>query len=385
MTLLKRQINKGFFMSKKILFLIKVIVFIFTTFSLPLYAEKIRDLTSIQGIRDNPLIGYGLIVGLDGTGDQSTQAPFTNQSLKNMLSQLGVSIPSNTNMNTKNVAAVIVTANLPPFSHAGEKIDVVVSSMGNARSLKGGTLLMTPLKGANNQIYAIAQGNILVSEKNNKKSKIHNFYSNQVNSGKIHHGATIEREIDNNFGKQKTINLQLNQENFSTAQRISDMINTKYPDTAIPINSKTVQLNTSANNDVQVHMLSNIQDIDISLPSQEAKVVVNSRTGSIVINQSVRLGSCVVSNGNMSIIVHQIKNKKRDLYFLKSFNKNIKKDQSIEDMADKNYMNDIATNKENLHNIVRALNKLGTKPDELMSILQLMKSAGCLNAKLEIV
>ncbi|QCI17738.1 flagellar basal body P-ring protein FlgI [Buchnera aphidicola (Acyrthosiphon lactucae)] len=372
-------------MSKIILLWIKLIIFIFTIFSSPLYAEKIRDLTSIQGIRDNPLIGYGLIVGLDGTGDQSTQAPFTNQSLNNMLSQLGVSIPINANMHLRNVAAVIVTANLPPFSHAGEKIDVVVSSMGNAKSLKGGTLLMTPLKGTDNQIYAIAQGNIIVSEKNNKKNKIHYINLNQVNSGKIHYGATIEREIKNDFGKQKTINLQLNQENFSTAQRISDMINIKYPDTASPIDSKTVQLNTSANNDVQVHMLSNIQDIDISLPSQEAKVVVNPRTGSIVINQSVKLGSCVVSNGSMSITIHQIQNKKRDLYFLKSFKKTEKKEQYIEDIVNKNYMDDIASNKENLNNIVAALNALGTKTDELMSILQLMKSAGCLNAKLEII
>lgn len=372
-------------MFKKILLLMKLIVFVFAIFSSPLYAEKIRDLTSIQGIRDNPLIGYGLIVGLDGTGDQSTQAPFTKQSLNNMLSQLGVSVHSDINMHIKNVAAVIVTANLPPFSHTGEKIDVVVSSMGNAKSLKGGTLLMTPLKGADNQIYAIAQGNILVSEKNNQKGKIHYIHLNQVNSGKIYHGATIEREINNNFGKQKTINLQLNQENFSTAQRISDIINMKYPDTATPINSKTVQLNTSANNDVQVHMLSNIQDIDISLPSEEAKVVVNPRTGSIVINQSVKLGSCVISNGNMSIIVNQIKNKKRDLYFLKTFKKNEKKANSIEDIVNKNYIDDISFNKENLNNIVRALNALGTKPDELMSILQLMKSAGCLNAKLEIV
>ncbi|AEO08692.1 flagellar basal body P-ring protein [Buchnera aphidicola str. Ak (Acyrthosiphon kondoi)] len=369
-------------MSKKTLFLMKFLVFIFLSFSSPLHAEKIRDLTSIQGIRDNPLIGYGLIVGLDGTGDQSTQTPFTNQSLNNMLSQLGVSIPSNANMHLKNVAAVIVTANLPPFSHTGEKIDVIVSSMGNAKSLKGGTLLMTPLKGTDNQIYAIAQGNILVSENHHSKNRI---LANQVNSGKINDGAIIEREINNNFGKQKTINLQLNQENFSTAQRISDMINIKYPDTATPIDSKTVQLNTSANNDVQVHMLSNIQDIDISLPSQEAKVVVNSRTGSIVINQSVKLGSCVVSNGNLSIIVNQIINKKRDEYFSKSFQKTQKKEYSTKDIFNKNYLNDLSNNRKNLHNIIRALNILGAKPNELMSILQLMKSAGCLSAKLEII
>ena len=369
----------------KIISLLKLIIVIFISLPLPSYAEKIRDLTSIQGIRGNQLIGYGLIVGLDGTGDQSTQTPFTNQSLNNMLSQLGVTIPRDANMHLKNVAAVIVTANLPPFSHAGEQIDVIVSSIGNAKSLRGGTLLMTPLKGTDNQIYAIAQGNILVSEKYKSNKKINSIRINQVNSGRITHGATIEREINTNFGKQKTINLQLNQDNFSTAQRISDMINTKYPDTATPINSKTIQLNTSADNNVQVHMLSNIQDIDISLPSQEAKVVINSRTGSVVINQEVKLGSCVVSNGNMSIIVHQIMNKNRDLYFLKSFKQDLKTVHSLKDIVNKNYMDNIYLNKENLNNIVRALNALGTKPDELMSILELMKSAGCLNAKLEIV
>jgi len=373
-------------MFNKISLLAKIIICIFISFSSPLYAQKIRDLTSIQGIRDNPLIGYGLIVGLDGTGDQSTQAPFTNQSLKNMLLQLGVNIPINTNMHLRNIAAVMVTANLPPFSHTGEKIDVFVSSIGNAKSIKGGTLLMTPLKGADNQIYAIAQGNILVSEKQRQKNQIHNIHANQVNSGQINHGAIIEREINTNFGKQKKINLQLNKEDFSTAQRISDMINIKYPDTATPINSKTIQLNTSDNNDVQVHMLSNIQDIDISLPFQEAKVIVNSRTGSVVINESVELGTCVVSNGNMSILINKIRNTNRDLYFLKSFKKSTeKKDRSIKNIFDKNYIENISFNRENLNNIVRSLNMLGTRPDELTSLLQLMKSAGCLNAKLEII
>lgn len=358
----------------KIIILLKLIILISTGLSFSSYAEKIRDLTSVEGIRDNQLIGYGLIVGLDGTGDQSTQAPFTKQSLKNMLSQFGVAIPPENNMHLKNVAAVIVTARLPPFSHSGEKIDVIVSSMGNAKSLKGGVLLMTPLKGTDNQIYAIAQGNILVSEKNNSQKLINSIRSYQVNSGRINHGATIEKEINNNFGQKKTINLQLNKEDFSTAQRISDIINTKYPDTATPINSKTIQLNTVANNNVQVHMLSNIQNIDVSIPSQEAKVVLNSRTGSIVINQEVRLKSCVISNGSTSIIVHKVTDKKNE-----------KKDLSLKKIVNNEYLDQISLNNENLNNIVRALNLLGTKTDELMSILQSMKIAGCLNAKLEII
>ncbi|QCI21641.1 flagellar basal body P-ring protein FlgI [Buchnera aphidicola (Hyadaphis tataricae)] len=369
----------------KIILLIKIIICTIISVSLPSYAEKIRDLTSIQGIRDNQLIGYGLIVGLNGTGDQSTQAPFTKQSLNNMLSQLGVAVPPNINMHLRNVAAVIVTANLPPFSHTGEKIDIKVASIGNAKSLKGGTLLMTPLKGTDNQIYAIAQGEILTSEKHHLEKRMRYLRDNQENSGTINNGATIEREVHTTFGKNNTINLQLNEENFSTAQRISDMINIKYPDTATPINSKTVQLNTSANNNVQVHMLSNIQDIDVSLPDQEAKVLVNPRTGSVVMNQSVKLGSCIVSNGNISIMLNEIINKNKDFDFLKLFKKNQTKKNISDASINKNYMDRISLNKVNLNHIIQSLNLLGTRSEELISILQLMKNAGCLNAKLEIV
>ncbi|QFQ32169.1 flagellar basal body P-ring protein FlgI [Buchnera aphidicola] len=367
----------------KIISLLKFIICILISFYSFAYAEKIRDLTSIEGIRENQLIGYGLIVGLDGTGDQSTQAPFTNQSLYNMLSQLGVTIPPDTNMHLKNVAAVIVTAKLPPFSHTGEKIDVVVSSMGNAKSLKGGTLLMTPLKGADNQIYAIAQGNILVSEKINSQKRNNYIIFNQVNSGRINHGATIEKEINTDFGRKKIINLQLNQEDFSIAQKISDMINIKYPDTAIAINSKTVQLNTYPNNTIQVHMLSNIQDIDISIPSQEAKVIVNPRTGSVVMNKEVRLGTCIVAHKNLSVIINKTINKNNYLNLLKPEPNN--QSDLLKNINSKNYLEYEQHHNESLNNIIRALNSLGTKPDELISILQSMKSAGCLYAKLEII
>ncbi|MBZ2279412.1 flagellar basal body P-ring protein FlgI, partial [Buchnera aphidicola] len=194
---------------------------------IPAQADKIRDLTSVQGVRDNQLIGYGLVVGLDGTGDQSMQSPYTHQALNNMLSHFGISVPLNATINLKNIAAVVVTAKLPPFSHTGEKIDIAVSSIGNSHSLKGGILLMTPLRGVDNQIYAIAQGNILVSENTDSEKKRRFFYSSIVNSGRINNGAIIEREIHNNFGKHNTINLQLNEENFGLAQRISDVINIK--------------------------------------------------------------------------------------------------------------------------------------------------------------
>ena len=175
----------------------------------PAQAERIRDLATVQGVRSNSLMGYGLVVGLDGTGDQTMQAPFTGQSLNNMLSQLGITVPAGTNMQLKNIAAVMVTAELPPFARSGDKIDIVVSSLGNAKSLRGGTLLMTPLKGADNQIYAMAQGNVLISGAGAQAGGSR-VQVNQLNGGRISGGATVEREVPNDFATQNTLRLQLN-------------------------------------------------------------------------------------------------------------------------------------------------------------------------------
>ncbi|MCU6321289.1 flagellar basal body P-ring protein FlgI, partial [Klebsiella aerogenes] len=192
--------------------------------SLPATAERIRDLVTVQGVRDNALIGYGLVVGLDGSGDQTMQTPFTTQSLSNMLSQLGITVPPGTNMQLKNVAAVMVTAKLPPFARAGQNIDVVVSSMGNAKSLRGGTLLMTPLKGVDNQVYALAQGNVLVGGAGAAAGGS-SVQVNQLAGGRISNGASIERELPTTFGSGGGLHLQLNDEDFTLAQQISDAIN----------------------------------------------------------------------------------------------------------------------------------------------------------------
>lgn len=184
------------------------LVVLFTLVSSPASAERIRDLVTVQGVRDNALIGYGLVVGLDGSGDQTMQTPFTTQSLSNMLSQLGITVPPGTNMQLKNVAAVMVTAKLPAFSRAGQTIDVVVSSMGNAKSIRGGTLLMTPLKGVDNQVYALAQGNVLVGGAG-ASSGGSSVQVNQLTGGRISNGATIERELPTTFGTDGVINLQI--------------------------------------------------------------------------------------------------------------------------------------------------------------------------------
>ena len=224
-------------------------------------AERIRDLASVQGVRQNSLIGYGLVVGLDGTGDQTTQTPFTTQTLNNMLSQLGITVPTGTNMQLKNVAAVMVTASLPPFGRQGQTIDVVVSSMGNAKSLRGGTLLMTPLKGVDSQVYALAQGNILVGGAGASAGGS-SVQVNQLNGGRITNGAVIERELPSQFGVGNTLNLQLNDEDFSMAQQIADTINrVRGYGSATALDARTIQVRVPSGNSSQVRFLADIQNI----------------------------------------------------------------------------------------------------------------------------
>ncbi|WNN46034.1 flagellar basal body P-ring protein FlgI [Winslowiella toletana] len=346
-------------------------------------ADRIRDLTSVQGVRDNSLIGYGLVVGLDGTGDQTMQTPFTTQSLNNMLSQLGITVPPGTNMQLKNVAAVMITAKLPAFGRQGQQIDVVVSSMGNAKSLRGGTLLMTPLKGVDNQVYALAQGNILVGGAGVAAGGS-SVQVNQLNGGRISGGATIERELPTNFGTANVINLQLNEEDFSMAQRITDAINSRSGYAAAQaLDARTVQIRTSANNSSQVRLLADIQNIEVSVPIQDAKVIINSRTGSVVMNREVTLSTCAIAQGNLSVTVNRsLDVNQPDTPF--GGGQTVVTPQTQIDLRQEGGALQRVSASANLNNVVRALNALGATPMELMSILQSMQSAGCLRARLEI-
>jgi len=365
-------------------FVTRTLFSLLLAFSTLAQADRIRDLTSVQGVRDNQLIGYGLVVGLDGTGDQTTQTPFTTQSLNNMLSQLGITVPAGTNMQLKNVAAVMITAKLPAFGRQGQTIDVVVSSMGNAKSLRGGTLLMTPLKGVDNQVYALAQGNILVGGAGASAGGS-SVQVNQLNGGRISAGATIEREIANNFGTQQTLNLQLNQEDFTMAQRIADAINSRGGyGSAVPLDARTVQVRVSANNSSQVRLLAEIQNIDVSVPVEYAKVIINSRTGSVVMNREVTLNTCAVAQGNLSVTVNQQQNVSQPDTPLAG-GQTVVTPQTQIDLRQEGGALQRVNASANLNNVVRALNALGATPMELMSILQSMQSAGCLRAKLEII
>lgn len=345
-------------------------------------AERIRDLTTLEGVRGNSLMGYGLVVGLDGTGDQTMQTPFTTQSLNNMLSQLGITVPSGTNMQLKNVAAVMVTAELPPFARSGEKIDVVVSSMGNAKSLRGGTLLMTPLKGVDNQIYALAQGNLLVSGAG-AQSGGSRVQVNQLNGARISGGAMVEREVPTSFAGQNILKLQLNDDDFTVAQQISDAINRRYNSAAVAEDSRTIRLYAPQDSAARVRFLAEIQDIPVRTGAGDARVIVNSRTGSVVMNRHVALDSCAVAQGDLAVEVNRTNQVSQPDTPFAGGQTVVTPDTQISVREQNGSLQRVNTSAD-LNSVVRALNSLGATPNDLMSILQSMKNAGCLHARLEI-
>ncbi|WP_372871150.1 flagellar basal body P-ring protein FlgI [Paenalcaligenes niemegkensis] len=352
--------------------------------SSPASAERIKDLASIQGVRDNQLIGYGLVVGLDGSGDQIRQAPFTQQSLTNMLSQLGVTIPQGSNMQLRNVAAVMVTARLPAFSRPGQGLDVVVSSMGNAKSLRGGTLLMTPMKGANGQVYAMAQGNLLVggagAEAGGSSVQV-----NQLNGGIIPSGAIVERGVPTTYIQDGFITLELNSSDFGTAQNVVSALNQHLgSQTATAIDARVIQVRAPLNPDAQAEFLSRIENLQVSLPPARARVVINARTGSVVMNRTVTIDEAAIAYGNLSVIIsRQPEVVQPDTPF--GGGQTVITDRTdIELRSDTGALQRVSTSA-NLADVVSALNALGATPQDLLSILQNLKSAGALRADLEII
>ncbi|MDR5893361.1 flagellar basal body P-ring protein FlgI [Halomonas mongoliensis] len=351
--------------------------------AMPAQAERIRELASFAGVRDNVLVGYGLVVGLDGTGDQTMQAPFTGQSLTNMLSELGISVPPGTNMQLRNVAAVMITADLPPFSRPGQRIDINVSSVGNARSLRGGTLLMTPLKGADGETYAIAQGNVLVvgagAEGGGSAVQI-----NQQAGGRIAGGAMVEREVPLDLGANGgLLELELKQADFGTAQRVVTAINQEFGrPVASARNGRVIALDGPMNDNSRVNFMAQVENIRVTPTEAPAKVVLNSRTGSVVMNSAVTLRRAAVAHGNLSIVI--------DTRFAVSqpppFSPGetvVIPETDIEIEQQDAYLQVVEG--ADLVDVVNALNALGATPQDLMAILEALKAAGSLRADLEIL
>jgi flagellar P-ring protein precursor FlgI len=348
----------------------------------PVQAQRIKDLATVQGVRSNQLIGYGLVVGLDGTGDQTTQTPFTVQSLTTMLSQLGVTLPPGASLQLKNVAAVMITSMLPPFAAPGQAIDVTVSSIGNAKSLRGGTLLLTPLRGADGQVYAMAQGNILVGGVGASSGGT-SVQVNHLSVGRISGGATVERAVTMPLGGEADILLGVHGSDFTTTNRIVDAINGHVgAGTATAVDGRTIRVAAPAGAGERVAFLARIEGLEVQAASARARVIVNARTGSVVMNQAVSVDVCAVAHGNLSVVITTEPVISQPGPF--SGGQTVQAERAqVEIRQDKGLLTMVRG--ANLSDVVKALNAIGATPQDLLAILQAMKASGALRAELEII
>jgi len=359
--------------------------FLIAALCVPVQAARVKDVADIAGVRSNKLVGYGLVVGLAGTGDQTTQAPFTVQSLKNMLQQLGVTVPPNVNPQLKNVAAVAVHAEIPPFTKPGQMIDVTVSSIGNAKSIRGGALLVTPLKGVDGQTYAIAQGNLIVGGFGVEAGDGSKLTVNVPSAGNIPNGAQIEREVPSAFVTSDTLQLDLKKPDFTTAQRLADRINeTLGPETAIPMDGASVRIMAALDTQSKIALASTIENMEFQPGRGPARVIINSRTGTVVIGEGVRIFPSAVSHGSLVVSVSEDFEVSQPGAFAEGGQTVVTPDSGIEVEEEMNPMfvfNPGIT----LDELVRAVNQVGASPADLVAILEALERAGSLQAQLVVI
>lgn len=344
-------------------------------------ADRVKDLASIGGVRNNQLVGYGLVVGLIGSGDKNL---FTSSTLRNMLLELGVTLPDGENLKAKNVAAVSVHTNLPPFAKIGQTLDVTVSSLGDAKGLRGGSLLMTPLKGADGQIYAIAQGSVIsggVAAQGEDGSKI---VVNVPSSGSIPNGATVEREVPTSFTRGEHITLNLHNPDFTTSNRVAETINKTYGGgTAQPIDAASIRINAPRDPSQRVSFTSMLENLELDPAETSAKVIVNSRTGTVVISNMVRVQPVAVTHGNLTVTVKENLNVSQPNAFsngqtVVAPNSNVSIDEDGKRMW-------LFNSGVSLDEIVKAVNRVGLAPSDLVAIIQALKSSGALRAELIVI
>jgi len=346
-------------------------------------AERLKDMASIAGVRQNQLSGYGLVVGLDGTGDQTSQTPFTVQSIIAMLQQKGVNLPPAGQLQLKNVAAVMVTTSLPAFAQPGQNIDITVSSIGNAKSLRGGTLLMTPLHGADGQVYAMAQGSVLVGGVGASSGGAQ-VQVNHLSVGKISDGATVEKAVASNLGENNQIRLELKQTDFATASRVVTALNDQFGvGTATALDGRVIRVRTPASSDARVSFIGLMENIDVKPAAAAAKVILNARTGSVVMNQAVTLDTCAISHGNLSVTVGADTQVSQPAPGSRGRTA-VTSTPSVEIKKDPGKVL-LVKGGASLAEVVKAMNSIGASPQDLLAILQALKAAGSLRAELEII
>jgi flagellar P-ring protein precursor FlgI len=350
----------------------------------PTQAERVKDLASVSGVRANQLVGYGLIVGLDGTGDQTSQAPFTVQSIKNMLAKFGVTVPPQSNPQLKNVAAVTVHAELPPFAKPGQTIDVSVSSIGNAGSLRGGTLLLAPLRGADGEVYAMAQGSLIVSGFGVSGRDGSRIAVNVPSGGRIPGGATVEREVRSNFAMGQTVTLNLNSPDFTTATRLAEGINRMLgAGTAAAIDAVSVQVLAPSDPSQRIAYVSTLEQLEIQPGEAPARVIINSRTGTVVIGSNVRVLPAAVSHGSLSVTITERTDVSQPNAFAAGQTVEVPRSEiEIDQPKARMFKFEAGVN---LDAIVDAVNRVGAAPGDLVAILEALKQAGALRAELIVI
>jgi flagellar P-ring protein precursor FlgI len=365
-------------------FVLAAVVGILITSPFAARAERIKDLATIAGVRGNQLIGYGLVVGLDGTGDQTSQTPFTIQTIKNMLAQLGVLVPDNVNPQLRNVAAVTVQATLPAFSKPGQTIDITVSSIGNAQSLRGGSLLMTPLRGADGEIYALAQGNLIVGGFGVQGDDGSRVTVNVPSTGRVPNGATVERMVPTTLGTAEALVLNLNAPDFTTAARLTESINASVgAGTAESIDAISIRVRAPAGESERVAYLSHIENLEVEPASAAAKVIVNSRTGTVVIGANVRVTPAAVAHGSLVVRITETALVSQPNAFADGRTVVVgQSDIDVDEGDNRMFVFEPGTS---LNDIVEAVNQVGAAPGDLVAILEALREAGALRAQLIVI
>ena len=378
--------------SLSVLFSGVLVVTLFLVFSLallapsPAKAERIKDIAMVEGARSNQLVGFGLVVGLDGTGDQVTQTPFTIQAARSMLQQFGVNLPQGVNPQTKNMASVIVTAELPAFGKPGQKLDVTVSSLGNAGSLRGGELLLTSLKGGNGQVYAVAQGSLVVSGFGAEGGDGSRIQVNTKSAGRIPNGAIIEREVASSLTDgTDTVRFLLHEADFSTARNAAFAINSIFgPGTAKALDGVSVEVVAPTDPSAKVAYLAELENIDVARAAPAAKVIINSRSGTIVFGSQVTVGPAAVAHGNLTVTVDESLLVSQPGPFARGGQTAVVPDTDITIEEEEVRMFAFEGGVD-LSEIVTAVNRVGAAPGDLVAILEALQKAGAISAQLIVI
>ena len=347
----------------------------------PAQADRVRDLGAFQGVRTNQLTGYGIVVGLNGTGDDNLE--YLTQAMRGVSGRVGVALPPGVAPGLKNAAAVMITADLPAFAKPGQRIDVTISAIGKAKSLRGGMLIMAPLYGADGQIYAMAQGNLAVGGLGISGADGSKLTVNVPTVGRIADGASVERSVATGFDSSETLRWNLFQADFLTAARIRDGINQRYPGTASIEDGITLALRLPATPDARASMMAAIEMIDVTPAETAARVIINSRTGTVVINSAVRLSPAAISHGKLTVRIDESPTISQPAPFSRGATA-LQEDSKLDAIEEDRH---VALFKPgtSLARLVDALNLLGVSPSDLVAILEALKQAGALKAEMVVI